>query len=86
MAKNAITGAARSQTVIETCGNFAVAANVAVERLAPRCRETFVLVRQHGLTYAQAAEVMGTSEHTVKIQMQRALAALRRHLAAWLPE
>jgi len=26
MAKNAITGAARSQTVIETWGNFAVAA------------------------------------------------------------
>jgi len=61
------------------------AARVAISRLPPRCRMAFNLCRAHGLSYAEAAQVMGISEHTVKIQMTRALSALRAGLAQWLP-
>ncbi|HEY9225320.1 MAG TPA: RNA polymerase sigma-70 factor, partial [Gemmatimonadaceae bacterium] len=56
---------------------LAEAARSAIARLAPRCRMAFVLCREEGLSYAETAEVMGISEHTVKIQMGRALKALR---------
>lgn len=56
----------------------------AIDRLPPRCRETFVLSRHHHLTYEQIAEVMGISVKTVQEQIARALRALRVGLAAWL--
>lgn len=56
----------------------------AVDRLPPRCREAFVLSRQHHLTYAEIARVMKISERTVQEQIVRALRALRADLAAWL--
>ena len=64
---------------------LAVAAQQAIIRLPPRCRMAFTLCRAHGMSYAEAAQVMGISEHTVKIQMTRALRALRAGLAHWLP-
>lgn len=64
---------------------LAAAAQLAVARLPPRCRMAFTLCRGHGLSYAETAQVMGISEHTVKIQMTRALLALRIGLARWLP-
>lgn len=63
---------------------LAAAARRVTEQLPPRCRMAFSLCREHGLTYAEAAQVMGISEHTVKIQMTRALKAIRRALAPWL--
>jgi DNA-directed RNA polymerase specialized sigma24 family protein len=45
----------------------------------------FTLCRAHGLSYAETAQVMGISEQTVKVQMGRALMALRAGLARWLP-
>ena len=63
---------------------LADAARRAIARLAPRCRMAFTLCRGEGLSYAETAEVMGISEHTVKIQMGRALKALRIGLAHWL--
>jgi RNA polymerase sigma-70 factor (ECF subfamily) len=54
----------------------------AVDRLPERCRQTFLLSREHGLAYAEIAAVMGTSVKTVKIQMGRALKALRAAVAA----
>lgn len=54
----------------------------AVDRLPERCRQTFLLSRVHGLAYAEIAAVMGTSVKTVKIQMGRALKALRAAVAA----
>lgn len=56
----------------------------AVANLPPRCREAFVLTREHGLTYAEAARAMGISPHTVMVQIGRALAALRKSLAPFL--
>jgi RNA polymerase sigma-70 factor (ECF subfamily) len=55
----------------------------AVEALPPRCRETFLLVRQQRLSYAEAASVLGVSVKAVEMNMLRAFQALRRHLADW---
>jgi RNA polymerase sigma-70 factor, ECF subfamily len=63
---------------------LAAAVQRAIERLPARCRATFTLCRDHGLTYAETARVMGVSEYTVKIQMARALKAMRLSLASWL--
>ncbi len=57
----------------------------AVAALPPRCRETFQLQRESGLTYDEVAHVMGVTAQTVKIQMGRALKALRRSLRHYLP-
>lgn len=56
-----------------------------VERLPPRCRQVFVLSREHGLSYAEIAAVMEISPKTVQIQMGRALKALRAALKPFLP-
>lgn len=55
----------------------------AIERLPPRCRETFRLHRQCGLTYQETAEALGVSFATVKAQVGRALAAIRQALGDW---
>lgn len=55
----------------------------AVATLPKRCRETFVLVRQQQLSYADAAEVLGVSVKAVEMNMVRAFAALRQQLADW---
>ena len=55
----------------------------AIASLSPRCRETFVLVRQQHLSYVQAAEVMGISVKAVEMNIVRAFSALRRDLAGW---
>ncbi len=64
---------------------FARAVELAVASLPPRCRQAYVLHRQHDLTYNQIAELMGTSVKTVENQLARALKTLRMSLAAWKP-
>ena len=64
--------------------DFAAALGRAVAALPPRCREAFVLTREHGMTYAEAAATMGISPRTVMVQIGRALAALRKSLAPFL--
>ena len=56
----------------------------AVANLPERCRTAFLLCRDHDLTYAQAAEVMGVTPATIKTQVARALCALRQALAPLL--
>jgi RNA polymerase sigma-70 factor (ECF subfamily) len=56
----------------------------AIDQLPPRCRETFVLSRQHHLSYEQIAQVMEISVKTVQEQIARALRSLRTSLAIWL--
>lgn len=60
------------------------AARKAIEELPERCRTTFVLHRQGGLTYAEIAETMGVSVKTVESQMSRALTFLRSRLQHFL--
>lgn len=56
----------------------------AIERLPARCRETFVLSREHQMTYEQIADVMGVSVRTVEEQIGRAIKSLRTSLSPWL--
>jgi RNA polymerase sigma-70 factor, ECF subfamily len=64
--------------------DFTAALAKAVAALPPRCREAFVLTREHGMTYAEAAATMGISPHTIMVQIGRALASLRKSLAPFL--
>ena len=52
----------------------------AIDRLPERCRLAYTLHREHGLTYAEVAAVMGISAKTVDVQIGRALKSLRRLL------
>jgi RNA polymerase sigma-70 factor (ECF subfamily) len=54
--------------------------------LPQRRREVFVLVRYHGMSYQETAEVMGISPQTVANQMSAALGELRRALESQTAE
>lgn len=56
----------------------------AIDALPERCREIFLLSREHQMSYATIAEVLGISVKTVETQMWRALKALRESLAPYL--
>jgi RNA polymerase sigma-70 factor, ECF subfamily len=56
----------------------------AVADLPERCRTAFLLCRDQGLSYSDAARVMKVSPATVKTQMARALASLKEALARFL--
>jgi len=62
---------------------FGAALAQATRELPPRAREVFTLKRVHHLTNREIAARLGLSVSTVEIHMTRALAALRRRLAAW---
>lgn len=51
-----------------------------VAHLPPRMREVFELSRKQHLSHKEIAEIMGTSERTVKKQMGYALKILRKRL------
>jgi RNA polymerase sigma-70 factor (family 1) len=63
---------------------LARAIDQAIQALPPRCRQAFLLRRQHHLSYAEIARVMGITPKTVEIQIGIALKALRKKLADWL--
>ena len=58
---------------------------VAIEGLAEAEREVFDLVRIQGLTYAEAAGVVGVSEKTVRRRLNRARLLLAEQLANLRP-
>lgn len=66
--------------------NFARAVEVAVQQLPPRCREVFLLHRQHELTYAEIGAALEISPRTVENHLARALRHLRTDLAHFLGE
>ncbi|GGC02755.1 DNA-directed RNA polymerase sigma-70 factor [Oxalicibacterium flavum] len=45
----------------------------AIEQLPPRCRETFILHKFDGLSYAEIAERMNISARTVEMQLKIAM-------------
>jgi RNA polymerase sigma-70 factor (ECF subfamily) len=57
------------------------AVHEAVGELPPRCRQAFLLRRQHGLSYGEIAQVMGIAPKTVEVQIGAALRILRARLA-----
>lgn len=52
-----------------------------VAELPERRRQIFVLARDHGLSYAEIAALLGISIHTVDVQLVRATRFLRGRLA-----
>jgi RNA polymerase sigma-70 factor (ECF subfamily) len=58
----------------------------AVADLPDEVRETFLMSRVDGLTYAEIAAAVGMSVKTVEARMGRALRLVRERLAPWLPE
>ena len=57
-----------------------------IAALPPRMREVFELSRKHHLSHKEIAQIMGTTEQTVKKQMTFALKALRKKFGVmtWL--
>ena len=56
----------------------------AVNTLPERCRATFILSRYDGFEYSEIAEILHVSLQTVKNQMNKAIAVLRKRLASHL--
>jgi RNA polymerase sigma factor (sigma-70 family) len=52
-----------------------------VDKLPPRCREAFILVKFDGLTHLETAHRMGIAVKTVEMQIQIALDACWEHLS-----
>lgn len=68
---------------VETIHLLAIV-DAVLRELPPRCQEAFILYRSHGLELSDVARIMGTSVGTVKVQLKRAVAALRTALAPHL--
>jgi RNA polymerase sigma-70 factor (ECF subfamily) len=51
--------------------------SVALDKLPPKCREVFLLIKLHGASYKAAAESLGISVKTVEAQMGKAVKILR---------
>jgi RNA polymerase sigma-70 factor (ECF subfamily) len=60
------------------------AIQASLDALPERRRHVFLLSRQHNMTYAEIAEMLGISIKTVETQMGRALQSMRERLAAFL--
>lgn len=52
----------------------------AIDHLPERCREVFIRIREEKKTYAETAQELGISIHTVDVQLQKALHLLRKML------
>ena len=63
---------------------LAAVLQVAIDRLPERCRKAYTLYREHEMSYAEIAELMGISVRTVETQLARANKVLRRQLDQWL--
>jgi RNA polymerase sigma-70 factor (ECF subfamily) len=61
---------------------------VAVERtvagLPNRCKEVWILVRERGLSYTEAGQVLGIAPGTVHVQLSRAFSAIRKAIGPLL--
>ena len=62
------------------------AIQAALEKLPERRREVFVLVRQHGLSYREAADALDIAPQTIANHLQMALADLRESLVPHNPD
>ncbi|HEU4589119.1 MAG TPA: RNA polymerase sigma-70 factor [Gemmatimonadales bacterium] len=81
-AAHGIAAPAPADRAVEA-GELQSAVQRAIDSLPSRCREVFVLHRDHHFTYGDIARMLEISPKTVEIHMSRALAALRTQLARW---
>lgn len=51
----------------------------ALNQLPPKCKEVFLLIKLHGMSYKQAAESLDISVKTIENQMGKAIKILREH-------
>lgn len=79
-----IPSAEQDPSVVVEHAQLEQAVQAAVEKLPPRAREIWALHRDHGLTYPEIATTLGISINTVKTQMTRSIAALRKVAAPYL--
>jgi RNA polymerase sigma-70 factor, ECF subfamily len=56
----------------------------AINELPERCKTTFILSRYEGFNYSEIAEIMQVSVQTVKNQMNKAIAVLKKRLSSHL--
>lgn len=70
------------ETVV--AAEFARIAEARVATLSPRLREVYYLNRDEGLSAAEIAEVLGTSVHTVYVQLTKVTQALHPVLQRWM--
>jgi RNA polymerase sigma-70 factor (ECF subfamily) len=56
----------------------------AIRKLPPRRREVFVLVKINGMSYQEAADVMGINKKTIEGQLSMAIKTLREILAPFI--
>ncbi len=54
--------------------------DAAVDSLPDKCRQAFRLVREHGLKYREAAEILGISEKTLEAHVTLAVKRIRQKL------
>lgn len=54
----------------------------ALDQLPPKCKEVFLLVKLHGMSYKQAAETLDLSVKTIENQMGKAIKTLRDYVSA----
>jgi RNA polymerase sigma factor (sigma-70 family) len=64
-------------------GDLAQALERAISGLTPRSQQAYRLVREEGLSYQEAAQVMGITVHTLELHVMKALRGLREQLADW---
>jgi RNA polymerase sigma-70 factor (ECF subfamily) len=57
-----------------------------LDTLGARCREVYLLRTEQGLDVAEVAGVMGITEGTVRLQLSRAVAAIRTSVRAYLAQ
>jgi RNA polymerase sigma-70 factor (ECF subfamily) len=62
---------------------LAAALEAAINKLPPRCKRTYILHRQYGMSHAEIARLMGVSVRTVETQVARAKHVLRRIVETW---
>ena len=54
--------------------------NNEIENLPPKCKETFLLCKNDGLTYIEVADYLNISVKTVEAHMNKAFYELRRKI------
>jgi RNA polymerase sigma-70 factor (family 1) len=60
--------------------------NHAIDALPPRCKLIFRLIKENGLKYSEAGEILGLSVNTIENQMSTALKRLSRSVDRQLME
>lgn len=66
-----------SSQMKEEANDKAARVKEALNRLPPKCREVFLLIKLHGMSYKQAAENLDISIKTIENQMGKAIKILR---------